>query len=84
MLATPFARRFAPVTLKGLKPLFHVNLFTHIFACGRPANPARGPLFADAEAGKDGIEDVLDVDPAGDAAQRMGGLAQVLGAQLEG
>ena len=39
--------------------------------------------LADAEAGEDLTQHVLDVDPAGDAAQRMDGRAQLLGAQLD-
>ncbi len=40
-------------------------------------------LLADAEAAEDLPQHVLDVDPAGDPPQRVRGLAQVLGAQLD-
>ncbi len=39
-------------------------------------------LFADAEIGEDHVEQVLDIDPAGDAAEAAPGEAQILGAQL--
>ena len=39
-------------------------------------------LLADAEAGEDLAQHVLDIDTAGDAAQGAGGEAQVLGAEL--
>jgi len=43
---------------------------------------AARPLLADAEVAEDDVEHVLDADPAGDAAERAGGEAQVLGRQL--
>ncbi len=39
-------------------------------------------LFADAEAAKNLAKNFLDVDATGEAAQRVGGAAQILGAQL--
>ena len=46
--------------------------------------PVRGRwrLFPDAETGEDLIEDVFDIDAAGDAAELKGGAAEVLGAQF--
>ena len=39
-------------------------------------------LFADAEAAEDGIEDLLGIDAAGDASQRIGSQPQLLRTQL--
>ena len=36
-------------------------------------------LFADAEVAKNHVQDILDIDPAGEAAERAGGEAQLLG-----
>ena len=40
------------------------------------------PLFADAEVAEDHVQDVLDIDPAGEAPERAGGDAQLLGQQI--
>ena len=44
--------------------------------------PPRGRSLADAELGKDLTQDVLNVDPAGEAAQMVRGDAQFLGPKL--
>ena len=31
---------------------------------------------------EDDVEEILDADPAGDAAERIGGAAEILGAEL--
>jgi hypothetical protein len=55
------------------------------------ARPVRAPAairefsrssFADAEAGEQRVEDILDTDAAGDAAERTQGEAKVLCAEL--
>ena len=42
----------------------------------------RDRLFADAEVAEDHVQDVLDVDPAGQAAERLAGEPQLLGQQI--
>src|SRR5579859_6973471 len=39
-------------------------------------------LFADAEVAEDDVEQILHIDAAGDAAERPGGEAKVLGGEL--
>jgi len=39
-------------------------------------------LFADAEFSEDLVQDILDIDPPGDAAESAGGEAKVLGLEL--
>lgn len=48
-------------------------------ALGSPAG-----LFADAEVAKDHVQDILDVDAAGEAPERAGGDPQLFGQQLFG
>ena len=45
-----------------------------------PEHP--GWLFADAEVAENHVQDVLDIDPAGQAPERAGGDAQLLGQQI--
>jgi hypothetical protein len=53
----------------------------------RPEPAAPGPehpvrLFPDAKVAENHVQDVLDIDPAGEAAKRAGSNAQLLGQQI--
>ena len=50
----------------------------------RVSHETAGQLFPDTELGEDLAEHVLDIEPAGEPAERIGGLAQVLGGKLGG
>ena len=44
--------------------------------------PSARRLFADAEVAENHVQDVLDIDPAGEPPERPGGDAQLLGQQI--
>src|SRR5262245_8883798 len=48
----------------------------------RPASSRSRRLLAEAEICKDDVEQILDIDAAGDAAEAAPGEPQILGAQL--
>ena len=46
------------------------------------AMSSRASLFADAEVAEDHVQNILDIDPAGQPPERMGGDAQLFGQQI--